>query len=1390
MRVRKVSKKILSGMLAMTMVLSSVMTASAQYGDNTGSQGDFDSGDATAGKVSYLDDNQGSWRITLGSRNLIKDGTTDTTKITTNLINNRDMSIVVTSGSISGPIYESTSTSTIDLKEATAVEKLSEVFPQMPGSDTIFDNYASNGSYNPGKYNDYLGAGGPFETYIGENFEEAIASFCSAVGADISKVDISDSLFIIEPLLVVYSGNIKKYTVLGFQDYVAGTPNGELNSFYNTVTFDSTIDSAYTTQAQVNSTIETIQATQGETVYTFTDTKGVLGEAGATISSSKNTAGSGFGIYGATVQTGVPLQTSAAYTVFYEGNSAETNKGSTVVGSTNGVLEANKETLNYTYSATASSKAGEAVLSTYGTTIKTPLNEKKSGTGILEDLTGYKAWEGKEQTHINVAAGVQKINYVTTDTATLNTVASAVQTVIPNYTSAGGNSKLTSQASLVNGGTVNVGNYYTVVYRAANQTLSSATDYVSAISTSLAGETEILENKASNISTEYTALKYNGSMSNIATNFALKAVDSVKPVTVNDSNGIQTDGGELGVSVTIMAEAKPVTSYIAYAEYNLGTGGIDCVDKDNITYDVSKDGTFTINNSGEKTTMYAIVPNTSKYSLKVESCGLKAYSNLSGGHDMTPSMLVEGIELAGGDVVSSGYISKGNTVKVGTPDGEEGYSVFVVEIVNDNTPEEPGYPVETNELHVEDYEINYIYPSMLETTQSYGSLKDLATYIQVGTEVLGAGCNEVSSVKYESSSEKKISGTSNYAGNVINKNKGLGTNKNILQYDAVTGGNFTTEASAREGYVFTSNYTNVKFSLAMNLVRTAFGDKVVVSTMSDQTLDSSYATTNLDLTYGNVPNTAANATSKRTSTATVGTTLKDVFEWNTYFNLTGSQYVSNIGGYTKDECQEFENRCVPVNYTKLTVDTKNPASFDGTRVRYEISEKAYKYQTETLAKGENEKADNPVTGTVVGQVSGLTSTSSTIANEYKAAGVKSSTATLSFYPEVVMRAYSSTGDKITTSIVSGDDRGAIASVLTHEVKVMGEVKRQVVPSSMYAIRLEQTNATAIEGEVKSDTFAVGTEVSGVSGGLPTLYAGGDMSLVTTPNVELNFYGYALDIAETTDSLEGTGTYSTVVKNGAAVKTIWGNGTSYEPEKEYNTWVKEVLGSLNADVTLKVTGSGVNKTFNNFATSVKDIKVADKTVADTVYNVEVKEGAIQTNKLGYIELIKAIQSDYDLGTYAKAEEMFENSGIYQTIIEAVEDSEDSFNKSQKSSAIGNGRENWYDEETRVFVVRRYAHENVTVGDILLNDKLDYNAAPTQSASATNQTNLQSATGKWYFTLYFDATPGGMGTLPVYNPANTGTLTTAATSGTVLINQVYVKDADFTVPSSSTNDMGNQ
>ena len=382
----------------------------------------------------------------------------------------------------------------------------------------------------------------------------------------------------------------------------------------------------------------------------------------------------------------------------------------------------------------------------------------------------------------------------------------------------------------------------------------------------------------------------------------------------------------------------------------------------------------------------------------------------------------------------------------------------------------------------------------------------------------------------------------------------------------------------------------------------------------------------------------------------------------------------------------------------------------------------------------------------------------------------------------------------------------------------------------------------------------------------------------------------------------THSYKEIVSSGEDIYTKWGNQTVGGRNRDnlfnnFTDWVENnaVNEKFKVDAKLKVSNN-VYSNFNISVGSVEPLTASDKreSISNNSYNVnaytkkeyatgaydiikgkgildkfasnkntaetgcyqiKVSHGKIEKDDGGYIAMIKQLAVDYDFAedywsvddeAYKKAEKIFEASGIYSSIFEAIESDNDESNKScrvatyerdedgnpvkkddklvykedcydergnnigvdvSNEDILGNG-EHWYDERVYTMVIRRFESRPFYLKDITLSDKVDY-------ANATTNTKIHSQlkdanVGKWYFTVYLGErdksnTPFadyretnnnycGEGKIfpeiSFFNPeANNreSSLNNAKSSGTVIMEDVWVDGADFRVPDATTGDM---
>ncbi len=507
-----------------------------------------------------------------------------------------------------------------------------------------------------------------------------------------------------------------------------------------------------------------------------------------------------------------------------------------------------------------------------------------------------------------------------------------------------------------------------------------------------------------------------------------------------------------------------------------------------------------------------------------------------------------------------------------------------------------------------------------------------------------------------------------------------------------------------------------------------------------------------------------------------------------------------------------------------------------TIMNHEFKFKTYKYETKSISKGKNTKVTDGVLSLDV-NAKKTADKSVTVANGYRYAYVMqhdgandTTNITEYFYPEVRM-AY---------RLING--RVFETQTKFQDMFTMGEVKRKLAPSSLYLYRVRNTNEEDGDGTevVHGTTYSEGALQGGSANyynstsGKVVIPGGTDVSLKAEPkNIKLDLYGYALDVIDISKDNILLGTkvsdgsadrpynYNDIVASSADVYSDWGNeGTAESLFTDFKTWVADMVDVTNyqAEVVLNVKSSNQNKTYNNFSSTIGNITKGTET-EEGVYPIHIEHGDIVRDgaeAFGYQSLIEQIAKDYvadkisddckkGTANYQKAEEIFEASGIYTAILEAIESDNDDFNKSipdhwhsgqsvldkadfEDSSALGND-DHWYDEETRTFVIRRYHCVGNQFHNVTLQDKIDYGVAEniTGIYSNVNGSGTVYADAEWYLSIYLGKKINGIN--PLYDAKNRqGTEQSSVDNYSMIMRNLHVVDADFSIPNSTTSNFG--
>lgn len=619
-----------------------------------------------------------------------------------------------------------------------------------------------------------------------------------------------------------------------------------------------------------------------------------------------------------------------------------------------------------------------------------------------------------------------------------------------------------------------------------------------------------------------------------------------------------------------------------------------------------------------------------------------------------------------------------------------------------------------------------------------------------------------------------------------------------------------------------------------NLVRAASGDKRSISGISYPNYADRDPSNLLKIQdqFGVVPSVVYNGGAQirkpdKTDGSRLATTTERLFMQSRFTLYHGSGYSLQSNTHHHDAVGHSESRTggtppntysysvwvvdkPEVNIIYYTFPSKMPLGYiknntwSSNTLDYSWTNSYYKYRSALLSDGTNTVLGSSATAHKAISTAAKTSiTSGHVGgtNEYRFANVRYNGVTLSFYPEVQM-----------VYKLGGTTWSQVSAANYKTIYTMGEYLRKSKSSSLYLFKLNGNGDGSITGTTYSDAMQGGSNTLGNTKVM--IPAGSDVNVAADMNgINIDLYAYALDIIDKSvdspsfkNSATTTKSYQSVVKSDESVYQKWMGASNIEILKNhFLDWTNKILDVENfgADFELKVNGSTKSE---NFGATIGYINRNTTITEDGVYQLVVENGALQTSQGDYSKMITQIAADYECSE-AEATQIWNASGIYTAILEAIESSTSDFNKSglcsynpSWTSMLGNSS-NWYDEKTRTFVVRRFTNLNNKFCDIIASDKIDYNLAPSgvlndkQNANAGNTSNAN-----WTVTIYFDNAKSSdvndylLDSGTYYTP-NTGTSTsgssnfvTANSSHTILINKAPVKNADFLIPASSTSDFG--
>lgn len=986
-----------------------------------------------------------------------------------------------------------------------------------------------------------------------------------------------------------------------------------------------------------------------------------------------------------------------------------------------------------------------------------------------------------------------------------------------------------AQITSVNSGNFNAGSNYKPVYK--YRTPQDTANFLAQSALSGRVSDKLIQNMRQKEQAEPVNLQYN--LTAMVNNKS-----QISSAELQSSNGSTAGTGEialtgeeqkLGIAVQYLVKTKPVKSYISYAKLSYDedlNGKLSIGGKDSVEHTLAEEGTFKVDSSRYYIAMVANSDANEKYKLSDKNSGGTFWNTLA--QSITPGDMF-GIEeyqsqvdqLLSKENTTLESTTKGATVSVGSKNGD-GYSVFVLEI---DVPEK--IKVSTD-IHLEDYQLNKIEADILASKN--GILTNSGESVVNPKNVVNRTC------VFSNESHQSYEGTNTYHLGTTDYQKGItldadkkSTTERLIYYNTLLGESYTRD-NIDKGINDISGEATKRYTYAFNLSRGLHGDKRTISALSMNSLpeaERNILTGVHGNTYGITPTGGKTTVSPvRDSKAVYLSKIKDRFSFNSFWMEGGTQ-PNSVSVLTHKGMKQTADGDVDVqdSYQVLTSSGARPLKYNDFpiyRLDVDVKETIYKYSTDTMEVGKTLYSGDKEYGTLkTGMRLNTEAYKDTLPKEQQyriAVGANATCEPLSFYPEVRMRAYFTNS----TDTLSG------GSIIPRTVLTMSEEIRKVQPKSMYLMRIDtDAEKDLVSGSIYSDTMGTGTRARNIKVGnnknLPVIYGGSDITLnVKEVKPQLKMYGYALDMVNYDKDKNGFKLsednvipYYSVVNDTSVENrdpyTAWGNKSSTEDLfKQYVEWVTSVKKNLYADVTLKVAGKNSEKEYNNFNVSMSslvDKHESTKHRETTQYPIYIRRGAIDTEGLGYQALLNQIKTDYQCSE-EEAKALFEESDMYQTILKAVEDTKDAFNKSQKVNTEDGGthavrtedtEDNWYDEEVKTFVIRRYESDPVEFKNIVLTDKIDYGLTPDSTAGRDNKNSAQqksynSYEGKWYLTLYFKNDTKKESNLYLseeqrYQP-NKGRVQTNTDyfkGGTVLIHNLYVSGADFKIPSATTNDM---
>lgn len=775
---------------------------------------------------------------------------------------------------------------------------------------------------------------------------------------------------------------------------------------------------------------------------------------------------------------------------------------------------------------------------------------------------------------------------------------------------------------------------------------------------------------------------------------------------------------------------------------------------------------------------------------------------------------------------------------------DKGYTIIVLRVKEEVPTITPSAPTPSSgKVELPDYELNKIYPNVVNNpdagTNKVTTLKGDTWSYWADSHTTHKCARGTHSKNWWNATCKKsgnghrdydIKFTAPFSGNVTAYNDTISVAK---AWVLNTTTNWFTLSVLKTGKVLDIDHEgqNRTVTYDLDLIREVSGDTRTLSGMT--TIDSgwkTFVTQVLKLTVGNKPTKVVMPSAYRNSKATISGVFKDTMLWKAVFKKTGGVNGNDVNELT-DNGNCWYHSCYwcsywnqhSILYHELNSNAKLSDAFlvngaASTEFQVDISEVFYKYRTDKKDIGLNEEnVDDVLFEKNVAKQGDSTPNKATAKLDVKdickyvynknhdgVTGGDTTKVVLNYYPEVEMRAHKHSGETVgSTSDYISSQTAKPMDGGNFEIMTIGEEMRQSYSSSMYIFRLKKAVAGSdVKGKLWSDGTATGVAADKLSGGLPVIYAGSDITLTADTTFDVLMYGYSLDVIKSGDNLKGT-TYNTVVADNSSVYNTWGNSTSQQDlKKAFKTWAEDMtkVDRWAADLELDVSGLAgyTPKQYNNFSASVGKIeKVSGGGKVDVsekeVYQLEIRKGKVVEDNESFKQFLEQLRKDYDLDTVDQAKEVFYKSGLHTAILNAIEHVESDENTSQadpKGNLGANGH--WYDEQVKTIVIRRYEATPMRISNIALQDKVDFGAAPDADSRFSNKDGnmTKAVTGQWFLTLHMQDLPKWMqeNHCSEYKAAQrSSTVAQSIDTMTTIIDKIYIDGCDFKIPNGQTTEM---